>query len=198
MLALVLLAALVTTQQESSAGALMHGSQSSAGVILGTEHPSNVDDFAPVWSPDGRTIAFTRGNNSGTEIYVINADGTDERQLTKVRNPRKYEFVYTGSPVWSPDGRRIACTSNRTGSFQIYVMSADSSNQRRLTQDKLDDADPAWSPDGSRIAFTSGAYPSGYDRNELYVMDADGTDQGGHSEINVIDADGTHERQLTR
>ena len=76
-------------------------------------------------------------------------------------------------PAWSPDGTKIAFTSDRDGIPKIYVMNADGTNQTRITDNPASDEAPAWSPDGSKIAFTS-------DRDgnpEIYVMNADGTDQ---------------------
>ena len=72
--------------------------------------------FAPAWSPDGRRIAFASGRDGNFEIYVINADGSRQRRLT--RNTGR-----DVGPVWSPDGRRIAFESN----WQVYVMNADGS-----------------------------------------------------------------------
>ena len=92
-------------------------------------------DGEPAWSPDGRRIAFhskrraVRGVVGGSkgEIYVMNADGSGKRNLT--RNPAQ-----DGSPSWSPDGRRIAFVSNRGGRFEAHVMNADGSGQRSLAR----------------------------------------------------------------
>jgi Tol biopolymer transport system component len=78
-----------------------------------------------------------------------------------------------GSPAWSPDGTRIAFSSERDGNAEIYVMKADGSGVTRLTNTKADDGDPSWSPDGKRIAFVSGRNG----KAEIFTMNADGSDQ---------------------
>ena len=79
----------------------------------------------------------------------VNADGSNPVNLTN--NP-----AYDGQPAWSPDGTRIAFTSDRDGRLGIYVMNADGSNPAHLTNNPASrDSDPAWSPDGKRIAFVS-------------------------------------------
>jgi len=139
----------------------------------------------PVWSPDGRKIAFTRAH-APTEgrgppefdVYVINVDGSGERNLT--------DDGVSAGPVWSPDRQKIAFTSRRDASGlwggSIYVMNADGSGQRRLTRDA--GFALGWSRDGRKIAFTR----------------AGGRGRGGPAVlyIYVMNADGSGERRLTR
>jgi TolB protein len=80
------------------------------------------------------------------EIYVVNADGSGLRRLTRMRWSDEF-------PSWSPDGRMIAFASDRpSGGGVIYVMNADGSDLRTLNGRSASDA--AWSPDGRTIALT--------------------------------------------
>lgn len=125
---------------------------------------------SPSWSPDGQSIVFvhwTRGCCGGErdqEIYVVTANGHDQRRLTR-------NTVRDDDPAWSPDGRSIAFVRGDDWDSDIYVMDADGDTQRRLTSSKAADLDPTWSPDGRRIAFVRQS--RGW--SSLYVMDADGT-----------------------
>jgi len=182
-------------------------------------------DGEPAWSPDGTHIAFTSSRddpdpagcypNCRLEIYAMDADGSNVTRLTG-------DPAVDWGPAWSPDGRRIAFTSERDGNTDIYVMDADGSNVIPLTNAPSWDGGPAWSPDGRRIAFASDR-DSNY---EIYVMDTDGShvtcltnnpsqddnpvwspdgsriafisNRDGNFEIYVMDADGSNVTNLTQ
>jgi Tol biopolymer transport system component len=128
------------------------------GVINTLESP------IPPTSSTGGKIAFRSTRDVYSEIYIMNADGTEQRNLTNTSAIGSYN----NDPSWSPDGRKIAFTSNRNGNSGIYVMNADGYGEPILLTDD-GGSDPAWSPDGSQIAFRRS--------DGLYVMNADGTDQ---------------------
>jgi Tol biopolymer transport system component len=122
----------------------------------------SASDGEPAWSPDRRAITFVSTRNGNREIYVMRADGSEQRRLT--RNGGDDEW-----PRWSRNGR-IVFQSNRDRDFDLYVMDADGTGLRRLTDLRGDERTPAWSPDGSLIALASdrtGTY-------DLYVVRADG------------------------
>jgi len=105
-------------------------------------------NFQAVESPDGRRLAFTRGSEGRSDIFVMNRDGSGLRNLTHTR-------LDDYDPMWSPDGRRIAFTSRRTGDDEAYVVNADGSNVRRVTRSRGDDENPTWLPDGQRLVISS-------------------------------------------
>jgi Tol biopolymer transport system component len=81
------------------------------------------------------------------DIWVMNADGSQQQNLTQ-------NDAWDDQPQWSPDGGKIAFTSDRDGTPAIYIMRTDGSGARKLVQDPgLNMAFPTWSPDSSRIAF---------------------------------------------
>ena len=121
-------------------------------------------------------IAFVSSRSGNAEIYVMDADGGNQRILT---NHPDRDF----SPSWSPDGKRIAFVSNRDGhvnirgrlTYEIYVMDANGENQQNLTNDPSNDRSPSWSADGRRIVFQSDRDNDRDHNIEIYVMDADGS-----------------------
>ncbi|MGE3345520.1 MAG: prolyl oligopeptidase family serine peptidase [Vicinamibacterales bacterium] len=108
----------------------------------------------PQISPDGTTVLFSRGyvdimrDQGASNLWAIGMDGTRLRQLT--------EGTWNdSSPVWSPDGSRIAFLSNRSGSTQLHVMWVETREILQLTRFDRAPGGVRWSPDSSQIAFTA-------------------------------------------
>lgn len=120
-------------------------------------------NITPVWSPDGRAIAYTSYRRGYPDVFI--AYIYEGRQETPTEGVGQ-NFL----PAWSPDGTQIAFTSNRDGNSEIYVMNSDGSNVRRLTSNPAIDVTPTWSPTGTQIAFTSDRSGS----PQIYLMGADG------------------------
>ena len=120
-------------------------------------------NYLPVFSPDGKQIAFMSARDGNPEIYAMNIDGSNLRRLTN--SP-----VGESSPTWSPSGSQIAFTSDRSGKAQVYVMnSADGSGVRRLTVNESEADRPTWSPPPfNEIAYAASTGP-GYDIKVLEV-----------------------------
>jgi Tol biopolymer transport system component len=113
----------------------------------------NEGDYRPMWSPDGSRIAFTSTRTGYRSIWVMNADGSDPRELT----PQKADH---GWPGWSPDGRSVVYASNRTGNHEIYLQSLDGGPPRRLTDTRVFNGQASFTPDGRGLFFES-ADPAG-------------------------------------
>ncbi len=132
------------------------------------------NDLNPVWSPNGSKIVFSSWMDGNINLYIVNSDGTGEKQLTSVGVD-----VWAALPSWSPDGSKIAFASYKTGQAQIYIMNSDGSNQTLLTNakqpydhERLSFTYSAWSPDGSEILSNCSWSVSGpvNDAGGIYVF----------------------------
>ena len=124
-------------------------------------------DADPAWSPSGTRIAFSSQRTGNSDIFVMNADGAGQVDLSNTSD--RTEF----SPAWSPNGTKIAFVG-QPSTFELFVMNADGTGVTQLTNDGGFDAFPAWSPDGTKIAFASNpGYPLG--ETDIVVINADGS-----------------------
>jgi Tol biopolymer transport system component len=143
-------------------------------VQLTTARP---DDAQSAWSPDGRRIAFKSRRNGNNELYVMNADGSGQTRLTNSFN------VSEGQPAWSPDGTRLLYRktpdnpiTQNADIWQIDVNPA-APNPRPVLERTGDERYPSYSPDGTKIVFRGDQDLIDHSGDEeLYVMNADGTD----------------------
>ena len=170
---------------------------------------------SPAISPDELQVVFViQPDDKNSDLYLANADGTEERKLVK-------ENGMDWDPSWSPDGTKITFTSDKSGNWELYVLTIADGNTVQLTDNKFFDGHPHWSPTGDKILFES-------DRDgdwDIYVMDADGknvvaitqnasgdwmpnwspdgeqivyvSNRDGDDEIYVVDVNGQNQIKLT-
>lgn len=101
----------------------------------------------PTWSPDGKKIAFAGYDKDlkHYDIFLMNSDGHNLTRLTTAKKVTGKKYSNNEDPVFSPDGRHVMFTSDRTGNKQIYLVNIDGSNERRLTLDRFNYYKPKWS-----------------------------------------------------
>jgi TolB protein len=103
---------------------------------------------APAWSPDGKQLAVVLSKDGGSQIYLMNADGTNLRRIT-------FSGVIDTEPFFTPDGQSIYFTSDRGGSPQIYRMPAAGGEPVRMTFEGDYNVSARISPDGKTLAYIS-------------------------------------------
>ena len=105
------------------------------------------------WSPDGRYFAIAVKHGGRDDIVILDMESYD--------TVRRIRIGVSGisNPSWSPDGTQLVFTGYDAGSSDLFLISADGSNLRRLTNDFYADLEPAWSPDGRTIAFATDRGP---------------------------------------
>jgi TolB protein len=172
--------------------------------------------------PGDTHLLVTLSKDGNPDIYKMSADGKDLNQLT--RGPNRAMNV---EPAVSPDGSKIAFSSDRAGRPHVFIMGIDGSNPKRITFAGQYNASPVWSPDGKTIAF------AGHDKNhfDIFTMTADGgnlkrmtdarkasgkpannespswspdgrhivfaSDRTGKYQLYVVSPDGSNERRIT-
>jgi Tol biopolymer transport system component len=143
--------------------------------------------YDPVWSSDGRHIAFVVEKGAKMGLYVIDIPGGAVRNIVQ-------DASLIDSPAWSPDGKRLAFVQAKAGnpmtnaSFRrLYVVQANGSGMRRLTDSWGDDFAPQWTKDGRAIVIQG---------QRGMVHGKDGVSGAGKSCIVIVDADGGGERIL--
>jgi TolB protein len=127
-------------------------------------------EVVPLDGRGGGVIAYCHQGSSLTEIYAVNADGSGNIRLVNRGQGLNH-------PDWSPAGDRLALAGYADATtYSIYAVNADGSNLLRLTQASgVLDKEPDWSPDGTKIVFVRDYSPNQSNRQEIWVMDADGS-----------------------
>lgn len=143
-----------------------------AGILALTWPGAASTASAGTYGGQNGQLAFARVDETGVDIFTVDRDGSDLRRF--INTPAGFASVYGD---WSPDGRRLAFDSDRSGNVEIYVATLDG-DIRRLTRNPAGDARPSWTPDGRHLAFES--------------------DRSGSPQVYVMDVDGSHVRQVTR
>ncbi len=134
---------------------------------LGTLSSNSFSEFP--WSPDSKRVVFTSNRNGFLNIYIMDRNGKNIRQITNNLKTQTY------GAVWAPNRNVIAYVSTEelNGETDIYTLNVDSPRAKpiNITKSPYHDTSPVWSPDGTQILFVSNRDSD----NELYIMNSDGS-----------------------
>ena len=136
-----------------------------SGELFAQKRPFTFDEMMkvrrvsdPQLSPDGKWVAYTitvydvEKNSKNTDIWLVPAGGGDARQMT--RSPKSDE-----RPRWSPDSKRLAFVSTRSGPSQIWILSIEAGEPTPVDTHGVEASGVLWSPDGGHLVFVSDVYP---------------------------------------
>lgn len=129
--------------------------------------------LTPVWSPDGKSIAYTSYADKNPNLVLLNIKKKKRKTLTRLRG-------LNAAPAWARDGSKIALVLSKDKNSEIYTLDR-KSNLTRLTNHYNIDTSPTWSADGKKIAFTSDR--SGTGAPQIYIMDSKRGDKLGVQRI---------------
>lgn len=178
--------------------ALVIGILGAQGKLSGP--PGRVNE-EPAWSPDGSQIAFSSNRSGNYDIYIMNSNGSNLRQLTS--DPLASLYFVPGNaddyaPAWSPDGKRIAFVSGNnklSTSFvdtDIFIMDKDGQNIVRWKGSLPNSADnyPNWSPDGCCIVFSSSPFPdvTGTGAADIFMASANSDNEAKITNLTMLEA----------
>lgn len=142
--------------------------ETKAEQLLYEAPPSGGDPYrlySPVWSPDGRQIAFSRADHRHHDVWIVDRDGSDARRLAA-----GVSTSYPDSPAldWSPDGEQIVFVGTTDEGEGIHLLEADTGRTQRIAERG---SSPVWSPDGSQIAYWEGSAKERDTDYRLFVID---------------------------
>ncbi|MBL0355898.1 MAG: PD40 domain-containing protein [Chitinophagaceae bacterium] len=133
--------------------------------------PQNKSFGDPKISPSGNMISITSSDLNGSQIFVMNSNGNNLKQLTFTVSSCTYPGIPPNgncNPSWSPSGDKLAYVSYENGSPDIFVINSNGTGNQRLTDTPLRDENPIWTKDGTYILFSSNRNPN--IASQIYIM----------------------------